>query len=80
MVGESIRFAYLFYIDMFSFMAHYSAIKHTRGKKLNKHKIMAPVRFTDDQMKWIEEEAKRVGGSKAAVIRSLVQGKVEGKK
>ena len=47
---------------------------------MNKHKIMAPVRFTDEQMKWIEEEAKRVGGSKSAVIRSLVQNKMEGKK
>ena len=80
MVGESIRFLYLFCIDRQSFVYHYSAIKHTRGTKLNKHKIMAPVRFTDEQMKWIEEEAKRVGGSKAAVIRNLVQGKVEGKK
>ena len=80
MVVESIRFLYLFCIDSQSFVYHYSAIKHTRRKKLNKHKIMAPVRFTDEQMKWIEEEAKRVGGSKAAVIRNLVQGKVEGKK
>lgn len=61
-------------------MAHYLAIKHTRGTKLNKHKIMAPMRFTDEQMKWIEDEAKRVGGSKTAVIRALVQSKMEGKK
>lgn len=61
-------------------MAHYLAIKHTRGTKLNKHKIMAPVRFTDEQMKWVEDEAKRVGSSKAAVIRALVQSKMEGKK
>ena len=79
-MDESIHLLYLFCIDNQSFVYHYSAIKHTRGTKLNKHKIMAPVRFTDEQMKWIEEEAKRVGGSKAAVIRNLVQGKVEGKK
>ena len=79
-MGESIRFLYLFCIDSQSFVYHYSAIKHTRRTKLNKHKIMAPVRFTDEQMKWIEEEAKRVGGSKSAVIRSLVQNKMEGKK
>ena len=79
-MGDSIRFLYLFCIDSQSFVYHDSAIKHPRRKKLNKHKIMAPVRFTDEQMKWIEEEAKRVGGSKAAVIRSLVQNKMEGKK
>lgn len=41
---------------------------------------MAPVRFTEQQMKWIEDEAARTGNSMAAVVRGLVQSKVEGKK
>lgn len=42
--------------------------------------MMAPVRLTEQQMKWVEEEATRTGNSMAAVIRGLVQMKMEGKK
>ncbi len=41
---------------------------------------MAPVRLTDQQMKWVEEEAAKTGNSMAAVIRGLVQMKLESKK
>jgi hypothetical protein len=47
---------------------------------LKKQKMMAPVRLTEQQMKWVEEEAARTGNSMAAVIRGLVQMKVEGRK
>ena len=49
-------------------------------KKVKKQKMMAPVRLTDQQMKWLEREAARTGNSMASVIRSLVQGMVEGAK
>lgn len=41
-----------------------------------KKKLMAPVRLTDQQMKWVEEEAAKTGNSMAAVIRGLVQERV----
>lgn len=47
---------------------------------MKKQKMMAPVRLTDQQMKWLEREAARTGNSMASVIRSLVQGMVEGAK
>lgn len=43
-------------------------------------KMMAPVRFTEQQMKWIEDESVRTGNSMAAVIRGLVQQKMESKR
>ena len=46
---------------------------------MKKQKMMAPVRLTEQQMKWVEEEAARTGNSMAAVIRGLVQGKMERK-
>ena len=49
-------------------------------KKVKKQKMMAPVRLTDQQMKWLEREAARTGNSMASVIRSLVQRMVEGDK
>lgn len=42
--------------------------------------MMAPILLTEQQMKWVEDEAVRTGNSKAAVMRGLVQEKVEGKK
>ena len=46
---------------------------------MKKQKMMAPVGHTEQQMKWVEEEAARPGNSMAAVIRGLVQGKMERK-
>lgn len=46
---------------------------------MKKQKMMAPMRLTEQQMKWVETEAARTGGSMAAVIRGLVQEKLEGK-
>lgn len=42
-------------------------------------KLMAPVRLTDQQMKWIEAESARTGNSMASIIRGLVQQMVESK-
>lgn len=42
--------------------------------------MMAPVRLTEQQMKWVEEESARTGNSMASVVRGLVQKMVEGKK
>ena len=47
-------------------------------QSIKKAAIMAPVRFTDEQMEWIDSEAKRVGSSKSAVVSSLVQEMIEG--
>ena len=41
--------------------------------------MMAPIRLTEQQMKWLEGEASRTGNSMASVIRGLVQKMVEGK-
>ena len=49
-------------------------------KKVKKQKMMAPVRLTDQQMKWLEREATRTGNSMASVIRGLVQKMAEEKK
>lgn len=47
---------------------------------MKKQKMMAPVRLTEQQMKWVEDEAARTGNSMASVVRGLVQKMVEGKK
>ena len=47
---------------------------------MKKQKMMAPVRLTDQQMKWLEVEAARTGNSMASVIRGLVQKMAEEKK
>lgn len=49
-------------------------------QQVKKQKMMAPIRLTEQQMKWLEREAARTGNSMASVIRSLVQGMVEGAK
>lgn len=49
-------------------------------KQVKKQKMMAPVRLTDQQMKWLECEAARTGNSMASVIRGLVQKMAEEKK
>ena len=46
---------------------------------MKKQKMMAPIRLTEQQMKWLEVEAARTGNSMASVIRGLVQKMVEGK-
>lgn len=56
-----------------------SSLNRTEGRQLKKQKMMAPMRLTEQQMKWVETEAARTGGSMAAVIRGLVQEKLEGK-
>ena len=48
-------------------------------RKVKKQKMMAPIRLTEQQMKWLECEASRTGNSMASVIRGLVQKMVEGK-
>lgn len=53
---------------------------HQEDMRLKQRTMMAPVKFTEQQMKWIETEAARTGNSMAAVVRGLVQSKVEGKK
>lgn len=52
---------------------------HKEGERLKKKTMMAPVRFTEQQMKWIEDEAARTGNSMAAVVRGLVQKAAEKK-
>lgn len=52
---------------------------HQEEKTLKQKTMMAPVRFTEQQMKWIESEAARTGNSMAAVVRGLVQKAAEKK-
>jgi hypothetical protein len=53
---------------------------HQENKVKKQKTMMAPVRLTEQQMKWVEEEATRTGNSMAAVVRGLVQEVMEKKK
>lgn len=43
------------------------------------NKMLAPMKITKEQRKWIEEEQKRTGNTAAGVIRSLIQKQVDDK-
>ena len=36
------------------------------------NKMLAPIRLTSDQHKWVEDEAKRLGESKSTIIRLMI--------
>jgi hypothetical protein len=42
-------------------------------------KLLAPMKITKHQRKWIEDEQKRTGSTAAAVVRALLQSKVDEK-
>jgi hypothetical protein len=43
----------------------------------NDSKLLAPVRVTPKQRKWLEEERKRTGNTFAVIIRNLIQEKIK---
>jgi len=42
-----------------------------------KQKLLAPIRTTEAQRKWLEEEAARTGNSFAAIVRGLIQANIK---
>lgn len=42
-----------------------------------KEKLLAPMKLTPAQNKWLEAEKKRTGNSGAAIIRNLIQEKID---
>jgi len=39
-------------------------------------KLLSPIRITDMQRKWLEDEKKRTGNTIAVLIRNLIQDKL----
>ena len=44
---------------------------------MSKNQVLAPVKLTESQDDWIEDEATRTGNSKTVIIRALIQEKLD---
>ena len=44
---------------------------------MSKNKVLAPVKLTESQDSWIEDESFRTGNSKTVIIRALIQEKLD---
>ena len=44
---------------------------------MSKNQVLAPVKLTGPQDRWIEDESFRTGNSKTVIIRALIQEKID---
>ena len=43
-------------------------------------KLLAPIKVTDSQRKWLEVEQKRTGNAFSTIMRGLIQDQIDSKK
>jgi predicted DNA-binding protein len=46
---------------------------------MSSKQMLAPIRITPDQKKWLEAEQKRTGNTAAVIIRGLISSQIEKK-